>query len=96
MPEPILMKLGTYIIASEPLSTAYPPIVARQRLGKNVTVAKNTHATIEELLNASFSVGSVSYQREVGDQFFPEFVFIFRLMTVTAEPLYIAGEGAKL
>jgi hypothetical protein len=23
-------------------------------------------------------------------------VFIFRLMTVTAEPLYIAGEGAKL
>jgi hypothetical protein len=39
--------------------------VARQRLGKNVTVATNTHATIE-LLDASFSVRSVSYQRKVG------------------------------
>jgi hypothetical protein len=39
-----------------------PPIVARQRLGKNVTVATNTHATLEELLGASFSMRSVSYQ----------------------------------
>jgi hypothetical protein len=41
--------------------------VARQRLSKNVTAAKNTHATIEELLEASFSMPSVSYQRNVGD-----------------------------
>jgi hypothetical protein len=27
-------------------------IVARQRLGRNVTAVTNTHATIEELLNA--------------------------------------------
>jgi hypothetical protein len=39
-----------------------PPIVARQRLGKNVTAATNTHATIEELLDASFSMWPVSYQ----------------------------------
>jgi hypothetical protein len=50
-----------------------PPIVARQRLGKNspvarhrlgrnVTVVTNTHATIEELLGASFSMWPVSYQ----------------------------------
>jgi hypothetical protein len=32
-----------------------PPIVARQRLGRNVTAVTNTHATIEELLDASFS-----------------------------------------
>jgi hypothetical protein len=42
----------------------YPPIVVRQRLGKNppifarlggnVTAVRNTHATIEELLDASF------------------------------------------
>jgi hypothetical protein len=32
-------------------------IVARQRHGKNVTAAMNTHATIEELLNASFLCG---------------------------------------
>jgi hypothetical protein len=75
------MKLGMYIIAPELISTAYfinlshqsvclytyPHIVARQRLGKNVIAATNTHATIEELLEASFSVRSVSYQRKVGD-----------------------------
>jgi hypothetical protein len=55
-------------------SLCIPPIVARQRLGKsllvvakqrlgrNVTAATNTHATIEELLDASFSMWPVSYQ----------------------------------
>jgi hypothetical protein len=69
MPEPIIMKLGMYIMASEPISTAYfiipPPIyvsvyvsptVARQRLGKNVTAATNTQETIVELSGASFSM----------------------------------------
>jgi hypothetical protein len=40
-----------------------PPIVARQRLGRNVMAVTNTHATIEELLDASFSIVS----RNVGD-----------------------------
>jgi hypothetical protein len=39
-----------------------PPIVARQRLGRNVTAVTNTHATIEELLYASFSMWTMSYQ----------------------------------
>jgi hypothetical protein len=39
-----------------------PPIVARQRLHINVTAVTNTHATIEELLDASFSMWPVSYQ----------------------------------
>jgi hypothetical protein len=39
-----------------------PPIVARQRLGRNVTAVTNTHATIDELLDASFSMWPVSYQ----------------------------------
>jgi hypothetical protein len=45
-----------------------PPIVARQRLGKNVTAVKNSQATIEELLGASFSTWPVSYQgkQEIG------------------------------
>jgi hypothetical protein len=30
------------------------PAVARQRLGRNVTAVMNIHATIEELLNASY------------------------------------------
>jgi hypothetical protein len=74
MPERIFMKLGMYIMAPEHISMAYfinlshrsvylyvyPSVVARQRLGKNVTPATNTHATIE-LLNASFSMESVLY-----------------------------------
>jgi hypothetical protein len=43
-----------------------PPIVAGQRLGRNVTAVTNTHARIEELLDASFSVARV-VSRKVGD-----------------------------
>jgi hypothetical protein len=39
-----------------------PLIVARQRLGRKVTAVTNTHATIEELLDASSSMWPVSYQ----------------------------------
>jgi hypothetical protein len=60
MPEPIFMKLGTYITAPEPISTAqlknlfhqfvcpyvYPPIVPRQRHSRIVTAVTNTHPTI--------------------------------------------------
>jgi hypothetical protein len=42
-----------------------PPIVTRQQLGKHVPATTNTHATIEQLLGASFSVRSVSYQGSV-------------------------------
>jgi hypothetical protein len=38
------------------------PIIARQRLGRNVTAVTNTHTTIEELLDASFLVLPLSYQ----------------------------------
>jgi hypothetical protein len=38
------------------------PNVARQRLGRNVTAVTNTHAAMEELLDASFSIWPVSYQ----------------------------------
>jgi hypothetical protein len=38
-----------------------PPIAAKQRLRRN-TAVPNTHATIEELLDASFSMWPVSYQ----------------------------------
>jgi hypothetical protein len=39
-----------------------PLIFARQLLGKNVTAVTYTHATIEELLDVSFSMWLVSYQ----------------------------------
>jgi hypothetical protein len=41
----------------------YPPTVASQRLGKNVTAAMNTHATTE-MLDTSFSMRSVPYERK--------------------------------
>jgi hypothetical protein len=58
----------------------YPSIVARERLDKNVIAATNTHAIIEELLDASFSMWYVSYQRKAGDYFLPELLvclFVF-------------------
>jgi hypothetical protein len=77
MAEQMFMKLGMYIMAAEPISTAYfintshlyvyPRTVARQRLGKNVTAATKTYVTIEELLDASFSMRCMSYQMKVGD-----------------------------
>jgi hypothetical protein len=80
MDEPIFMKLGMYIMAPEPISTAYfinpspqsaclcvhPPLVVTQWLGEDVNAATNTQATIEDLLDASFSMRSVSYERKVG------------------------------
>jgi hypothetical protein len=120
MLEPNFMKLGMYIMTSEPISVAYftnsshqsacnciPPVVARQRLGKHVPASMNicnnkriTERVIlyairvlskeslwvcvasyrcyvttrqrrsrgnEELLAASFSMRSGSYQSNVGD-----------------------------
>jgi hypothetical protein len=57
---------------------AYPPVVARQWLSKNITTAMNTHTIIEELLDTSFSMQSMSYQSKVGDFFFPE-LLVFEL-----------------
>jgi hypothetical protein len=81
------MKLSTFIIAPEPISTAYfvnpshqsvciyvPPIVAKQRLGKKRYCGNKYTCKIEELLDMSFSMRSVSYQIKVGDQFFPEII----------------------
>jgi hypothetical protein len=80
------MKIYIYNMAPKPISKAYfinhshqsmciyvyPTMVARQRLGKDITAATNKHATIEEMLEASFYKRSVSYQRNVGDSLFPE------------------------
>jgi hypothetical protein len=40
---------------------------ARQRLAKHISAETNTHATIEELLDVTFFMRSVSYQGKVGD-----------------------------
>jgi hypothetical protein len=75
MPKPIFMKLAVYIMAPEPnlndiLHKSLPWVcaflyVVRQRLSKNVTATTNTHETTEELLDASFSMQSMSHERRV-------------------------------
>jgi hypothetical protein len=52
-------------------------IIARQRLCKNVTAATNTPTAIEEMIDASFSMWSASYQEKLVDLFFPELLVIF-------------------
>jgi hypothetical protein len=59
MPGPIFMKLG--IVARQHLCKNIPT-VARQQLGVNFIGATNTQKTIEELLDALFSMLSVSFQ----------------------------------
>jgi hypothetical protein len=73
------MNTGMHVMASEPILTSYfinlsnqwvfvfmciPLIVARQRLDEHVP-AERTHATVEELLNATFSMLPVSCRRRV-------------------------------
>jgi hypothetical protein len=43
------------------------PIIAIKDLDKHVTAATNSHGAVEELLDASFSRRSLSYERKVGD-----------------------------
>jgi hypothetical protein len=50
-----------------PLSLLGNGSVARKQLGEHVLAATNTHETIQELLDASISMHSVSYHRKVGD-----------------------------
>jgi hypothetical protein len=49
-------------IVARQLLAKSPLIVGRQQLGRNVTAVTNTHATIEELFDPSFSMWLVSYQ----------------------------------
>jgi hypothetical protein len=81
MPEPMFMKLGTYNMTPDPVSKGnfiypahhsvclyvYLSNIARQRLGKNLTAAMNTQRTTEELLEASFSMRSITYKKKVDD-----------------------------
>jgi hypothetical protein len=75
MPEPVFMKLGMYIMAPEPISTAYFINPSHQSVclyvypllllgsGSVETLPwQQIHATIEELLDVLFSLQSVLYQ----------------------------------
>jgi hypothetical protein len=86
--EPVCMKLGIYVMAPEPISTAhfinsshpslclyvYPTIVARQRFGRKHYRGNEYRRSNRRILDASFSVPSVSCQRKVGKSFFSELI----------------------
>jgi hypothetical protein len=57
----VCVCVSSLIVARQRLGKN-PLMVGSQRLGRNVTVVTNTHVTIEELLDASFSMWPVSYQ----------------------------------
>jgi hypothetical protein len=57
----VCLYVYPFIVARQRLGKN-PPIVARQRLGRKVTTVTNTHVTIEEFLDTSFSMRSLSNQ----------------------------------
>jgi hypothetical protein len=71
-------QLGKHplIVATQRLGKN-PPIVARQRLDRNITEVTNTHATIEELLDASLSMWPVSYQGKSAISFSQNFLLSY-------------------
>jgi hypothetical protein len=69
-----------------------PPIVARQRLGRNVTAVTNTHVTIEELLDASFWMSPVSLQGKYAISSSQNFLFVVYFATPSVTGL-IASFG---
>jgi hypothetical protein len=75
------LSQSQWLTHKSPLSICVPvfifPTVAKQRHGKNVRAATNTHVTIEELLDASFSVRSVSYQRKVDISSSQNFLLVY-------------------
>jgi hypothetical protein len=57
--------------SQQSVSVCVPPIIVKQRLGENVTARSNTHAAIEELFGATFSIRLDSYQRNFVDLCIP-------------------------
>jgi hypothetical protein len=78
----MFMKFGLYIMSPKPISTAYFMNPSHQSvslwlfslslLGNGSVKLLLWHTTKEELLDSSFSICPVSYQKKVEDQFFPE------------------------
>jgi hypothetical protein len=61
----------------------YPlPPIAKQRLSKHVPMATNTHTTIDKLLDVSFYMRCISYQRKVCKQFFQELLLNFTFLHI--------------
>jgi hypothetical protein len=71
----------------------YPPIVARQRLGRNFTAVTNTHAT-EKLLDALIPMGASVVCRKVSDQIFPEHLVVVVVVVVCNGIIHLMTLGS--
>jgi hypothetical protein len=88
--------------------SVYPPIVARQRFGKNslivarqrigrnVTAITNTHPTKEELLDASFSMWPVSHQGKQANSYFSNFLLYLHFLYLKVYKIYKHSVVSKL
>jgi hypothetical protein len=65
------MEVG-YKVILLPTYQCIPPTVTTQKLGKYVPMAKNTYASIEEMLDNPFFMQSVFYQRKEGCRNLPQ------------------------
>jgi hypothetical protein len=68
IPPPTVPLLLTYYPCA---CMCIPHTAPRQQLSEHISTTRNT-TTTEELLNTSFSMWCVLYQRKPGNQFFPE------------------------
>jgi hypothetical protein len=72
----VCLYVSPFIVAGQRLGKNLL-IFARQRHSKNFIAVTNTHATVEKLLEASFSMRSVSYQGKQANNSSEKFLFIF-------------------
>jgi hypothetical protein len=89
------MKFGMYIMAPQPISTAYFTNLSRQSVCLYVyplplldNGSVNMFPQQEELLEESFCLRSVSYQRKVSDYFFRKFLVYYLYLTPNISILY--------
>jgi hypothetical protein len=82
------MKPGMYNMTPEPISVAYfinlsasqyvyPAIVARQLLSKKLCSGKE-YTPLGKLLDELFCMRSLSYEKEMGNNLFPEYLVEFQ------------------
>jgi hypothetical protein len=70
---------------------------ARQWLSKIITAATKTHATTEELLDMSFPMRRMSYQRKMSNWFFPELLVLLHFYAYNLIwPFRIKANSASL
>jgi hypothetical protein len=75
-PEPISMAYFIIFFHQSVCLHVYPQLSLLSNRSVKTFPRQRIHKTVEELLEASFPMRSVSFQMNVGDKFFPELLVI--------------------